>query len=169
MSKRRDVKPDVRKSNFLARAYGVRVPEKVRCKECGCEFKLLQRFTELDELDRGKSVIMSDWLNVKLHMLAGEEVSRDGLCFFFYFDCPECFKRMFTNVYDSNVWNRLESVGYWSTLLGFEYGHIDSSNGSVRASRSKVQSSIDMLKKHTVGSYVRDSKTGLYSMVDYYG
>ena len=157
-----------RKKNFLARAYGFRVPQVFKCEECGASFRVLQRFEEIDDLEfYEKTAIQSQWLDVKLHR--GENVQRtEDVSLFFYFDCPHCQKRHFTAVYDPKMWERFEKAGYWSTLAGFESNHIDESSGYLRKNRAAMEARIANYEKAITGQYVKDIETGLYSKVEFY-
>lgn len=167
------VSPESRKQNFLARAYGFKVPSKFTCDECGSKLNVVQRFTDVDELDVSTTAMKSAWLDVKLKVKRpfGEKVPKqvdEDVCLFFFFDCPVCFKRFFTCVYDYGLDRRLEKVKFWSTLLSFEHGLVDKSPGSIRRDRASMQKRVSALEGMTEGSYVKDPDTGLYSKVAYY-
>ena len=173
MDKRHQVSPGTRKQNFLARAYGFRVPSKFKCDECGHAFNVAQRFTDVELLEDRLAPIKSAWLDVKLKVKRpfDEKTPRqvdEDVCLFFFFDCPACMKRFFTCVYDYKLERRLDKVKFWSTLVSFEYGLIDKSPGSLRRDRASMQKRVDSLERMTEGSYVKDPETGLYSKVAYY-
>ena len=160
--------PKTRKKNFLARAYGFKVPQMFVCDECNEKFQVVQRDTEIDELDYFlKSAIKSNWFDVKLKVKEGSLIDED-LCYFFYFDCPYCAKRFFTEVYSSSQSERLGPAKFWDNLIGFERDLIDTSDTHARKARAKMEEAIKRLEEKTTGSYVKDSVTGLYSMVRFY-
>ena len=160
--------PKTRKKNFLARAYGFKVPQMFVCDECNEKFQVVQRDTEIDELDYFlKSAIKSSWFDVKLKVKEGSPIDED-LCYFFYFDCPYCGKRFFKEVYSSSQSERLGPAKFWDNLIGFERDLIDASDTHARKVRAKMEEAIKRLEEKTTGSYVKDSVTGLYSMVRFY-
>lgn len=160
--------PKTRKKNFLTRAYGFKVPQMFVCDECGEKFQIVQRDTEIDELDFFlKAAIKSSWFDVKLKV-KDDPANDEDVCFFFYFDCPHCMKRFFTEVYSPSQYERLEHTKFWQDLIGFEHSTIDTSGTSGRRARAMLNERIENMEKKTTGSYVKDSATGLYSMVRFY-
>lgn len=157
-----------RKEDFLALAYGMKVNRKFKCKDCGHEFKVVQRNTEVDEFEKLVSPMLSDLYQVKLKGNFGKRFDPDQICFFFYFDCPRCFKRYFTCVYNDKMYSRLKHVKFWSNLTAYEYGHEVDNSKRIVNSRMLLKDRIERLKSQVSGQYIKDKNTGLYSLVEFY-
>lgn len=168
MTTHRDIGSRRRKEDFLALAYGMKVNKKFKCKDCGHEFKVVQRGIDVDEFEKLVSPMMSDWFQVKLKGNFGKRFDPEQICYFFYFDCPECFKRNFTCVYNDKMYSRLEHVKFWSNLLGYEYGHEVDNSMRIVNSRMLLKDRIERLKSQVSGQYIKDKNTGLYSLVEFY-
>lgn len=156
------------KMNYLAKAYGFRVPQDFECSECGAKFTVVQRNTEIDEFDyHSKTCIKSEWYNVKLRTVRRSRKSKDSICLLFYFDCPECGKRYFTECYKAQMYDTLQRTKYFDNLIAFERDIINHIDSRYRRSRSVLDDKIAVLEKATTGAYVKDKDTGLYSMIGY--